>query len=249
MRNFSDLPREVRLMVYHLLPLDEEFVFDLKECQQDDDPIDAEHPKSAGLYNFIREFRDFARFPYLMQFSAIVERSGVEDIVDFEVDDNPDLEYFERNNITHFGRFTCDYETGCLYGNTGAASARGRIEVSVDYRRNVTVTGDADCDDTSYDETNWQWFQTFRTEIENWVRADGVGLISWQLMDHINVSLEDEIEDLRARSGDDEEESDEEDENEAQDDGDENEDQVESDENNSDEQESESGQTDDEDEA
>ncbi|KAH0343672.1 hypothetical protein KCU83_g8720, partial [Aureobasidium melanogenum] len=249
MRNFSDLPREVRLMVYHLIPLDEEFVFDLKECQQDDDPIDAEDPKSAGLYNFIREFRDFARFPYLMQFSAIVKRSGVEDIVDSEVDDNPDLEYFERNNITHFGKFTCDYETGYLDDATGAASARGGIEVSVDRRRNVTVTGDADCDDTSYDETNWQWFQTFRTEIENWVRTDGVGLISWQLMDHINASLEDEIEDLRARSGDDEEESDEEDGNEAQDDEDEDEDQVELDENNSNEQESESGQTDDEDEA
>ncbi|KAG9658450.1 hypothetical protein KCU64_g4503, partial [Aureobasidium melanogenum] len=172
MRNFSDIPREVRLMVYHLLPLDEEFVFDLKECQQDDDPIDAEHPKSAGLYNFIRGFRDFARFPYLMQFSAIVERSGVEDIVDFEVDDNPDLEYFERNNITHFGKFTCDYETGYLDDATGAASARGRIEVSVDHRRNVTVTGDAECDDTSYDETNWQWFQTFRTEIEDWEESD-----------------------------------------------------------------------------
>ncbi|KAG9996897.1 hypothetical protein KCU78_g17216, partial [Aureobasidium melanogenum] len=164
----------------------------------------------------------------------------VEDIVYFEVDDNPDLEYFERNNITHFGKFTCDYETGDLYNDTGAASARGRIEVSVDHRRNVTVTGDAECDDTSYDETNWQWFQTFRTEIENWVRADGVGLISWQLMDHINASLEDEIEDLRARSGDDEEDSDEEDEDE---------DQVKSDENDSDEQESESGQTDDENEA
>ncbi|KAH0028765.1 hypothetical protein KCU78_g3540, partial [Aureobasidium melanogenum] len=109
MRNFSDLPREVRLMVNRLLPLDEEFVFDLKECQQNDNPIDEEDPKSAGLYDFIREFRDFARFPCLVQFSAVVERSGVEDIVYFEVDDNPDLEYFERNNITHFGKFTCDY--------------------------------------------------------------------------------------------------------------------------------------------
>jgi hypothetical protein len=178
MRNFSDLPREVRLMVYRLLPLDEDSVFDLKECQQDDDPIDAEDPKSAGSYDPIREFRDFARFPYLLRFSAIVERSGVEDIVYFEVDDNPDLEYFERNNVTHFGKFTCDYETGDLYDDTGAASARGRIEVSVDHRRNVTVTGDAECDDTSYDEINWQWFQTFRTEIENWVRIDGIGLIS-----------------------------------------------------------------------
>ncbi|KAH0167337.1 hypothetical protein KCU67_g3930, partial [Aureobasidium melanogenum] len=47
MRNFSDLPREVRLMVNRLLPLDEEFVFDLKECQQNDNPIDEEDPKSA----------------------------------------------------------------------------------------------------------------------------------------------------------------------------------------------------------
>ncbi|KAG9999571.1 hypothetical protein KCU78_g15834, partial [Aureobasidium melanogenum] len=128
----------------------------------------------------------------------------VEDIVYFEVDDNPDLEYFERNNITHFGKFTCDYETGDLYDDTRAASARGRIEVSVDDRRNITVTDDAECDDTSYDETNWQWFQTFRTEIEN--------------------------SDLRARSGNDEKDSDEEDETEAQDDEDEDEDQVDSDE-------------------
>ncbi|KAG9747288.1 hypothetical protein KCU73_g7384, partial [Aureobasidium melanogenum] len=225
MRNFSDLPREVRLGVYRLLSLDE--VFDLKKCQQNDDPIDEEDPKSAGLYDLIREFRDSAPFPYPLQFSAVIERSGVEDVVDFKVDDNPDLEYFKRNNITYFGKFTCDYETGDLYDDTGAASARGRIEVSVDHRRNVTVTGDAECDDTSYDETNRQWFQTSRTEIENWVRIDGVGLISWQLMDHINASLEDEMQDLRARSGNDEEDSDEKDETEAQDDEDEEEGQAE----------------------
>lgn len=174
-----------------------------------------------------------------MQFSAVVERSGVEDIVYSEVDDNPDLESFKRNNIIHFGKFTCDHKIGDLYDDTGAASARGRIEVSVDHRRNVTVTGDAECDDTSYDETNRQWFQTSRTKIENWVRTDGVGLISWQLMYHINASLGDEIEDLRRHSGDDEKDSDEEDETEAQDDEDEDEDQVDSDENDSDEQESE----------
>ncbi|KAG9515859.1 hypothetical protein KCV07_g7122, partial [Aureobasidium melanogenum] len=212
MRNFSDLPREVRLMVNRLLPLDEEFVFDLEECQQNDNQIDAENPKFAGLYDLIREFRDFARFfiwcSFLLLSSAAVSKT----------------KYFERNNITHLGKFTCDYETCNLYDDTGAASARGRIEVSVDLRRNVTVTGDAECDDTSYDETNC---------------SDGVGLISWQLMDHINASLEDDIEDLRRHSGDDEKDSDEEDETEAQDDEDEDEDQVDSDENDSDEQESE----------
>ncbi|KAG9659134.1 hypothetical protein KCU95_g6303, partial [Aureobasidium melanogenum] len=246
--NFSDLPRELRLMVYRLLPLDEELVFDLKEIEESGEVYE-KNPTSAGLYTSIREFREFADFEYLMQFSAVVERGGVGDIVDFDVDDNPDLEYFERNNITHFGKYTCDYETGYCYNDNEAVFARGKIEVSVDNNRNITVTGDANCDDTSYDEINWQWFQTFRTEIENWVRADEVGLISWQLMDHINASLEDEIEDLRARSGDDEEDSDEEDETEAQDSEDEDEDQVEEDESDSDEQESESGQTDDEDEA
>lgn len=249
MAMISDLPPEVRLMIYRHLPLDEEFIFDLKECQQDDDSINEENPESAGLYDFIREFRELAEFKYLMQFSAVVERSGVEDIVEFEVDYNPDLEYFKRNNITHFGKFTCDYETGYLYDWEGAPCASGKIEVSVDHRRNVTVIGDAECNDTSYDETNWQWFQNFRTQVENCVHRDPVGLISWHLMDHINAQLEDEIEDMRARSGDDEESEDEEDEIEAQDDEPEDEGEVEEDENDSDKQDSESGNSDDEHEA
>lgn len=246
MTDFVDLPREVRFLVYRHLPLDEEFVFDLKACQETDDPIEEEDPLCAGLYRTTREFREFARFRYLQQFSAIVERGGAEDTVDFEVDGNPDLEYFERNRITHFAKFTCEFETGEIYKDNEGVFARGRVEVSVDDNRNVTVTGDAECDGSSYDETTWQWFGLFRTEVENWVRADPVGLISWQLMDHINAQLEDEVEDLRARSGDDEED---EDEGEIQADEDEDEDEVEEDEKDSDEQESESGQTEDEDEA
>ncbi|KAH0373691.1 hypothetical protein KCU65_g467, partial [Aureobasidium melanogenum] len=52
--------------------------------------------------------------------------------------------YFERNNITHFGKFTCDYETGYVDN-----------EVSVEHRRNTTSTGDSSCGSTSCDQFNW----------------------------------------------------------------------------------------------
>ncbi|KAH0362711.1 hypothetical protein KCU65_g7852, partial [Aureobasidium melanogenum] len=182
------------------------------------------------------EFKELFEFDYLMQFEAIVERGGTGDVVQLD----PEVEYFARNGITHVSRFICDYETGYVDDEDEDMFARGRIEVSVDDNGNITITGDADCDGTGYDHTNWQWFQNFRTVIQNRVRNDDVGLISWQLMERINASLEDEIEDLRRRSGDDSEDEDEEDETEAQDDESEDEEEV---------QESESGASDDDNEA
>ncbi|KAG9696437.1 hypothetical protein KCU95_g2335, partial [Aureobasidium melanogenum] len=87
---------------------------------------------------------------------AIVVRGGVEDIVQFD----PEIDYFYRNNITHLGKFTCDYETGYLYNINKATFARGNREVSVDYRHNFTPTGDADRDVVDYDQFSWQWFET-----------------------------------------------------------------------------------------
>ncbi|KAK6008835.1 hypothetical protein QM012_000738 [Aureobasidium pullulans] len=185
MTHNSNLSPEIRLMVYKHLPLEQRFVFDLKACQESDEPIEEAHPESAGLFDLIHGFKNFARFRYLMQFSAIVERGGEGDIVDFDVDENPDLEYFACNKITHFGSFICDYEKGAIHNDNEAVFARGKIEVSVDYHGNTTVTGDADCDNDIYDETDWDWFRAFRTEIVAWLEA--------------------EIEDLRERSGDDEE--------------------------------------------
>lgn len=232
MERFLDFPLEVRRMIYRYTPLNEDFLFDLKEIEESGE-VNGPNPEAANLYEASLDFKKQFRFQYLMQFSAIVERGGEEDIVQFD----PEIEYFDRNNITHFGKFTCDYETGYVYDGDGGRFARGKIEVEVDYRRNVTVTGDADCDHSSYNVTNWQWFQELRTEIEEWVREDEVGLISWGLMEYINAQLEAEVEHLRARSGDDEE-----DENE-------DEDEVEEGENDSDEQQSESGEAEDEDEA
>lgn len=219
-------------MIYRYFSLDEDFLFDLEELEETGEVNDP-NPEAANLYKASPEFRKQFGFQYLMQFSAIVERGGMEDIVQFD----DEMEYFARNNITHFGKFTCDYETGYVHRGHGGVFASGKIEVEVDYHRNVTVTGGASCDDTFYDENNWQWFQDFRTEIEERVGEDKVGLISWGLMDYINGQLKAEIEDLRERSGDDEEDEDE-DENEA-----------EEDEDDSDDQESESGETEDEDEA
>ncbi|CAD0099081.1 unnamed protein product [Aureobasidium mustum] len=211
----------------------------------DPDDFQEEDPESVKYLDINRDFNAYFTHPYLKQFSAIVERGGEGDIIEFEVDDNPALEYFARNGITHFGHYTCDYETGYVENDDNEAIfARGKIVVSISANGEVEVSGEAECDDASYDEGSWDWFGRMEAQIEDWVDNDELGLISWQLMAHINAQLEAEIEDLRARSGPDEE-----DESEAQDEEDEDEDEVEESEDNRYQQETDSGDSEDEDEA
>jgi hypothetical protein len=148
-----------------------------------------------------------------------------QDYIDYDIYTAESLGYFLRSGITHFGRFSCDYETGYDLESSAGKFASGTIEVNINEEGEVKVSGEASCDDESWGKHEWEWFGEIEREIKQWIQEDDLGLISWDLMAHIDASLEGEIEDLRARSGGDEEEDEEtgessngDDENEADDD-------------------------------
>ncbi|KAH0346240.1 hypothetical protein KCU83_g7390, partial [Aureobasidium melanogenum] len=86
-------------------------------------------------------------------FAVIVGYGCIGDLVEVHFDKDLHLKYFELNNITHFGKHTCDYEARYIHNDDEAVFARGKIEVSIDFPHNIiSVTGDADCDGTSYNE-------------------------------------------------------------------------------------------------
>jgi len=153
--------------------------------------------------------------PYLKQFDAFVLRGGVGDYVQFDIYNEESLGYFLRSGITHFGSYTCDYETG--YCDDGAGHfASGKIKVWVMDDGEVRVSGHATCDNGSMDNIFRQWWNNFKREIKEAVKADAMGLISWELMERINSELESEVENFRARSGGDESEEEEEEDEEMQ---------------------------------
>lgn len=207
--SFSKLPLEVRKMIYSLLePEYEEKSFNIKEIQEanNDDGID-EH-EDAYLMRFHHDTRALYLKPYLRQFEAVILRGGVGDYVQFDMYNDDSLGYFLRSGITHFGAYTCDYETG--YCDDGAGHfASGKIEVWVKEDGEVCVSGKASCDDASMDHIFRQWWINFKREIKNTVKADPMGLISWDLMECVNTELEGEVEDFRARSEPEEEEDEE----------------------------------------
>ena len=212
--SFSKLPAEVKKMIYSLLePNYAGETFDIKEIQEEnnDDGID-EH-EDAYLMRFHHDTRALFLKPYLKQFKAVVLRGGVGDYVQFDIYNEESLGYFLRSGITNFGSYTCDYETG--YCDDGAGHfASGKIKVWVREDGEVRVSGQATCDDDSMDNIFRQWWINFKREIKESVKADVMGLISWELMERINSELEGEVEDFRARSGGDESEEEEEEEEE-----------------------------------
>jgi len=197
-------------MIYSLLEPDYEGkTFDIKEIQEEnnDDGID-EH-EDAYLMRFHHDTRALYLKPYLKQFEAVVLRGSVGDYVQFDIYNEESLGYFLSSGITHFGSYTCDYETG--YCDDGAGHfASGKIKVWVMDDGEVGVSGKATCNDVSMDNIFRQWWVNFKREIKEAVKADAMGLISWDLMERINSELESEVEDFRARSGGDESEEEEE---------------------------------------
>jgi hypothetical protein len=205
--SYSKLPVEVRCTIHSLLtPVYEEESFNIKNIEErDDDDGETEH-EDAYLTRINHEMRQLFLVPYLKQFEAIIECGGGEDYIDYDIYTAESLGYFLRSGITHFGRFTCDYETGYDLESSAGKFASGTIEVSINEEGEVKVSGGAVCDDESWGKHEWEWFAEIEREIKQWIQQDDLGLISWQLMEHIDGALEGEIEDLRARSGGDEEE-------------------------------------------
>jgi hypothetical protein len=224
--SYSKLPVEVRRTIHSLLtPVYEEESFNIKNIEEEDDDDGESEHEHAYLTRINSEMRQLFLVPYLKQFEAIVERGGTEDYIDYDIYTAESLGYFLRSGITHFGRFSCDYETGYDLESSAGKFASGTIEVNINEEGEVKVSGEASCDDESWGKHEWEWFAEIEREIKQWIQEDDLGLISWDLMAHIDASLEGEIEDLRARSGGDEEEDEEtgessngDDENEADDD-------------------------------
>jgi hypothetical protein len=139
-----------------------------------------------------------------------VLRGGCEDYIDYDIYTTNALGYFLRSGITHFGSYTCDYETNHDMGGEGGVFASGRITVWIDDDGEIEVSGSAENDDNSWSGRNWEWFREFRKEIRQWIESDNLGLISWDLMQHIDRELEGEVEWLRSIARGDEDENEEE---------------------------------------
>jgi hypothetical protein len=211
--SYSKLPVEVRHKIHSLLtPVYEEESFNIKDIEEEDDDDGESEHEDAYLTRINSEMKQLFLVPYLKQFEAIVQRGGVEDYIDYDIYTAESLGYFLRSGITHFGRFSCDYETGYDLESSAGKFASGTIEVSINGEGEVKVSGEASCDDESWGKHEWEWFAEIEREIRQWIQENDPGLISWDLMAHIDASLEGEIEDLRARSGGVEEEDEETDE-------------------------------------
>lgn len=207
--SFSDLPLEVRKSIYSLLEPDYEGeTFDIKEIEEEDNDDGIDEHEDAYLMRFHHETRALFLKPYLRQFEAVVSRGGVGDYVQFDMYNEESLGYFLRSGITHIGSYTCDYETGDCDDGAGHF-ASGKIKVWVKEDGEVCFRGQASCDEVSMDNIFRQWWIAFKREIKEWIKEDPMGLISWELMEHINTQLENEVEDFRARSGGDESEEEE----------------------------------------
>jgi hypothetical protein len=88
----------------------------------DDNNSENQH-KDADLMRFNHETRELFLVPYLKQFKAVVLRGGTGDFVQYDSYINTDgLGYFMRSSITHFGSYTCGYETGYDYGSEAGSS-------------------------------------------------------------------------------------------------------------------------------
>jgi hypothetical protein len=215
--SFPTLPPEIRNMIYsYLTPVYEEKVFKLKDFQEEPNDDSEQQHKDADIMRFNHETRQLFLVPYLRQFQAVVERGGIADMVDLDIYTDDFLRYFLRSGITHVAKYTCDYETGYGWADNGCEFASGIIKVQIAEDGEIEVSGEATCGDGSVDE--WEWFDELEREIKRWVKADALGLISWDLMEYIDIGLEREIEYLRARWGDDAEEEEEMDESGATDD-------------------------------
>jgi len=119
----------------------------------------------------------------------VVLRGCVGDYVQFDIYNEESLGYFLRSGITHFGSYTCDYKTGDCDEGAGQF-ASGKIEVWVGDDGKVGVSGKATCDDVSMDNIFRQRWIKFEREVKEPVKADTMGLISWEYLERINNELE-----------------------------------------------------------
>jgi hypothetical protein len=83
----------------------------------------------ADLMRFNHETRELFLVPYLKQIKSVVLRGGTGDFVQYDPYNTDGLGYFARSGITHFGSYTCDYETGYDYGSEADQFASGKIKV------------------------------------------------------------------------------------------------------------------------
>jgi hypothetical protein len=148
--SYSKLPVEVRRTIHSLLtPVYEEESFNIKNIEERDDDDGETENEDAYLTRITHENRQLFLVPYLKQFEACVERGGSEDYIDYDIYTAESLGYFLRSGITHFGRFSCDYETGYDLESSAGRFALGTIEVSISEEGEVKVLGGAVCDDES----------------------------------------------------------------------------------------------------